>query len=79
MWLPTGFGKSICYQMLPCVIDDKLGRVDNQLGKCCTAGYVFLVIIPHLADASLQEIWMMLPLSVDQQSRMPISAGAMHC
>lgn len=27
VWLPTGFGKSICYQTLPFVMDHKLGRV----------------------------------------------------
>ena len=26
LWLPTGFGKSLCYRVLPFVFDDKLGR-----------------------------------------------------
>ena len=26
LWLPTGFGKSLCYEVLPFVMDDKLGR-----------------------------------------------------
>jgi len=26
LWLPTGFGKSLCYEVLPFVLDDKLGR-----------------------------------------------------
>ena len=26
LWLPTGFGKSICYQSLPFVFDHKLGK-----------------------------------------------------
>ena len=27
LWLPTGFGKSICYEVLPFMFDLKLGRV----------------------------------------------------
>jgi ATP-dependent DNA helicase RecQ len=30
LWLPTGFGKSICYTTLPFVFDFKLGRVDGD-------------------------------------------------
>lgn len=29
LWLPTGFGKSICYEVLPFVFDVKLARVDS--------------------------------------------------
>ena len=29
LWLPTGFGKSLCYEVLPFVFDDKLGRKDS--------------------------------------------------
>ena len=39
MWLPTGFGKSVCYEVLPFVMDCKLGRVDSQSGEysaCCS-------------------------------------------
>lgn len=49
VWLPTGFGKSICYQMLPFVFDRKLGRVSShQLGKSVTSSVV-LVISPLIA------------------------------
>ena len=27
LWLPTGFGKSLCYEVLPFVFDVKLGRL----------------------------------------------------
>ena len=27
LWLPTGYGKSICYQALPFLFDHKLNRV----------------------------------------------------
>ena len=30
LWLPTGFGKSICFEFLPFVVDFKLGRVDTE-------------------------------------------------
>jgi len=29
LWLPTGFGKSMWYEVLPIVFDDKLGRHDR--------------------------------------------------
>ena len=30
MWLPTGFGKSLCYEVLPFVMDRKLSRIDAK-------------------------------------------------
>ena len=30
VWLPTGFGKSICYEVLPFIFDKNLGT-DNSL------------------------------------------------
>jgi len=29
-WFPTGYGKSLCYQMLPFVFDSLLGRVNSD-------------------------------------------------
>jgi len=29
VWLLTGFGKSMCHEVLPFVLDDKLGRRDR--------------------------------------------------
>ena len=43
MWLPTGYGKSLCYQALLFMIDSKLGLVDT--GKSS----VVLVISPLIA------------------------------
>ena len=39
VWLPTGFGKSICYQTLPFVFD-KMSR------KCAAGGSVVVVVSP---------------------------------
>ena len=42
MWLPTGFGKSICYQTLPFVFD-KMSR------KCAAGGGVVVVVSPFIS------------------------------
>ena len=41
-WLPTGYGKSLCYQLLPFLLDFKLGRT----GAIATERSVVLVISP---------------------------------
>ncbi len=45
IWLPTGFGKSICYMTLPFVFDTKLGRVDSGDGRQS----VVLVVSPLIS------------------------------
>ena len=30
VWLPTGYGKSLCYQVLPFIMDFKLGLVESS-------------------------------------------------
>ena len=42
MWLPTGFGKSICHQTLPFVFD-KMSR------KCAAGGSVVVVVSPLIS------------------------------
>ena len=43
MWLPTGFGKSLCFQVLPFMMDHKLSFVDTE--QSCSV----LIICPLLA------------------------------
>ena len=33
LWLPTGYGKSLCYQCLPFLFDHKLSKVDLPPSK----------------------------------------------
>ena len=42
VWLPTGFGKSICYQTLPFVFD-KMSR------RCAAGGSVVVVVLPLIS------------------------------
>ena len=49
MWLPTGFGKSICYETIPFVMDCKLGRVDSESGKYSCSPSLVLVISPLIS------------------------------
>ena len=48
MWFPTGYGKSICYQLLPFVFDVKLGRTNAPL----VDRSVVLVISPLVSDSA---------------------------
>ncbi len=42
LWVPTGYGKSVCFQTLPFLFDAKLGRISAPPSKCS----VVLVISP---------------------------------
>ena len=35
LWLPTGYGKSLCYQCLPFLFDYKLSKVDSSKKSVC--------------------------------------------
>ena len=35
LWVPTGYGKSLCYQVLPFLFDAKLGRTSAPKGLLC--------------------------------------------
>jgi len=48
VWFPTGYGKSICYQLQPFVFDVKLGRTNTPLIDRSVA----LVIFPLVSDST---------------------------
>ena len=53
IWLPTGFSKSVCYDMIPVVMDCKLRRVDSKSGKYTSSRSLVLLIstlIPLIVD-----------------------------
>ena len=45
LWVPTGYGKSICFQTLPFLFDAKLGRTSAPPSHCS----VVLVVSPLVA------------------------------
>ena len=48
VWFPTGYGKCICYQLLPFVFDVKVGRTNASL----IDRSVVLVISPLVSDST---------------------------
>ena len=46
VWLPTGFGKSLCYEMLPFVFDVKRGRVDS-----------LVIVVSPLVSLMADQVW----------------------
>ena len=39
VWLPTGYGKSLCYQLIPSRVDSRLGKRGEE-----DCGYVVIVV-----------------------------------
>ena len=46
LWLPTGFGKSVCYELLPFVMDYKLGKRVSEEESARRSFSAVLVISP---------------------------------
>ncbi len=46
LWVPAGYGKSICFQTFPFLFDAKLGRISPSSSKCS-------VVISPLVTVSL--------------------------
>ena len=49
VWLPTGFGKLICYTTLPFVFDHRLGCVDS-------GSHSVILVISPLTSLMVDEI-----------------------
>ena len=49
VWLPTGFGKSMCYEALPFVMDCKLARVNRESDQYISSCSGVLVISPLIS------------------------------
>ena len=47
VWFPTGYGKSLCYQVLPYIFDDKLG-----LTKAAPSEHSVVLVISPLVNAA---------------------------
>ena len=50
VWLPTGFGKSICYELLPFVFDHKLGRIEG------TNIYSLVIVVTPLVSLMVDQV-----------------------
>ena len=51
LWLPTGFGKSVCYEVLPFVLDHKRGKVGS--GK---ESYSVVLVISPLVSLMVDQV-----------------------
>ena len=49
-WLPTGFGKSIRYELLPFVFDHKLGRIEG------TNIYSLVIVVTPLVSLMVDQV-----------------------
>ena len=51
LWLPTGFGKSVCYEVLPFVLDHKRGNVGSGEGS-----YSVVLVISPLVSLMVNQV-----------------------
>ena len=51
LWLPTGFGKSICYEILPFIMDYKLGRCESG-----QRSYSMVLVISPLVSLMVDQV-----------------------
>ena len=54
-WLPTGYGKSLCYQLLPLVFDHKLRKL-SQVGSNMHCVYLSVVFVVSLMIKQVQSL-----------------------
>ena len=51
LWLPTGFGKSVCYEVLPFVMDHKRGKLGTGSGS-----YSIVLVISPLVSLMVDQV-----------------------
>ena len=51
LWLPTGFGKLVCYEVLPFVLDHKWGKVGGGKGS-----YSAVLVISPLVSLMVDQV-----------------------
>ena len=56
LWLPTGFGKSICYETLPFVLNYK--HSDGGIGGGCSVVLVMLPLVSLMVDQVYQAVYL---------------------
>ena len=50
LWLPTGFGKSIRYEVLPFLFDFKLGKVDTESSGVIVVSPLVSLMVPQVTN-----------------------------
>ena len=50
LWLPTGFGKSIRYEVLPFLFDFKLGKVDTESSGVIVVSPLVSLMAPQVTN-----------------------------
>ena len=63
LWLPTGFGKSVCFEVLPFVMDHKRGKPGSGQGSYS----IILVVSP------------LISLMIDQVTNLRERGGGSYC
>ena len=56
VWLPTGYGKSLCYQALPFVFEHKMGLADSRRSS---AVLVLIPVVTLMLDQVMPSIELM--------------------
>lgn len=51
LWLPTGFGKSVCYEVLPFVMDHKRGELGTR-----QSNYSIVLVISPLVSLMIDQV-----------------------
>ena len=56
LWLPTGFGKSIRYEVLPFLFDFKLGKVDTESSGVIVVSPLVSLMVPQVTNLQSRRV-----------------------